>query len=121
MIVICRIIFLPLHRLFIALNALFIWVMIVISLIVSVKAKNATKAAVKWNEIPADGYEIFMAQGKTGKYKKVKTITKGETVSYTKSSLKAGNTYYFYIKAYKTVGDAKIYGGTSNVKTVSIK
>ena len=62
-----------------------------------------------------------MAQGKTGKYKKVKTITKGETVTYTKPSLKSGNTYYFYIKAYKTVGDAKIYGGTSNVKTVSIR
>ncbi len=89
--------------------------------LVSVKAKDATKAVLKWNLIPADGYEIYMAQGKTGKYKKVKTITKGETVTYTKSSLKSGNTYYFYVKAYKTVGDAKIYGGTSNVKTVSIK
>ena len=87
----------------------------------SVKAKDATKAVLKWNLIPADGYEIYMAQGKTGKYKKVKTITKGETVTYTKPSLKSGNTYYFYIKAYKTVGDAKIYGGTSNVKTVSIR
>ena len=89
--------------------------------LVSVKAKDATKATVKWNGVSADGYEIFMAQGKTGKYKKVKTITKGETVSYTKSSLKAGNTYYFYVRAYKTVGDTKIYGASSNVKTVSIK
>jgi hypothetical protein len=89
--------------------------------LVSVKAKDATKATVKWNGVSADGYEIFMAQGKTGKYKRVKTITKGATVSYTKSSLKAGNTYYFYVRAYKTVGDTKIYGASSNVKTVSIK
>lgn len=87
----------------------------------SAKAKDATKAVLKWNELPADGYEIYMAQGKTGSYKKVKTITKGETVTYTKSSLKSGNTYYFYVRAYKTLGDAKIYGASSNVKTVSIK
>lgn len=89
--------------------------------LVSVTVKSTTKAVLKWNLVSADGYEIYMAQGKDGKYKKVKTITSGETVTYTKSSLKSGNTYYFYVKAYKTVGDAKIYGGTSNVKTVSIK
>lgn len=87
----------------------------------SVTQKNATKATLSWSEIPADGYEIYMATGKNGKYKKVKTIEKGSTVSYTKSSLKAGTTYYFKIKAFKTVGEAKVYGEFGNVKTVSIK
>lgn len=87
----------------------------------SVKAKDSSRAVLKWSKVSSDGYEIYMAEGKNAKYKKVKTVTKSETVTYTKSSLKSGKTYYFYVRAYKTVGDVKIYGASSNVKSVSIK
>ena len=61
-----------------------------------------------------------MAAGKNGEYKKIKTITKDTTVSYTKSSLAKG-TYSFIIRAYKTVDGTKLYGDFSKVKSVSIK
>lgn len=89
--------------------------------LVSAAAKSANTATLTWNETAADGYEIYMATGKNGKYKKIKTITDASKVTYTKSSLKSSVTYYFSLRAYKTVGDTKIYGEYGNVKTVSIK
>lgn len=82
---------------------------------------DAGKVTIKWTSVTADGYEIYMATGKNGKYKKIKTIAKNTTVTYTKGSLVKGTTYSFIIKAYKTVGDTKLYGDFSKVKSVSIK
>ncbi len=89
--------------------------------LVSVISKSAKKATLSWEETAADGYEIYMATSKNGTYKKVKTITDASKVAYTKSSLKTGTTYYFKVRAYKTVEDTKLYGEYGNVKTVSIK
>ncbi|MBO7320215.1 MAG: fibronectin type III domain-containing protein [Clostridia bacterium] len=86
----------------------------------SVSSGNAGKAVLKWSKLPADGYEIYMAEN-GGKYKKIKTVTKNTTVTYTKASLKSGVKYSFKIRAYVSVDGAKVYGAYSNVKTVSIK
>ena len=86
----------------------------------SAAGTDAGKVTLKWQSAAADGYEIYMANVKDGKYKKIKTITKNTTLTYTKSSLDKG-TYSFKIRAYKTVGDTKLYGDFSNVKSVSIK
>ena len=87
----------------------------------TVKQNGAGKATLSWKKTSSNGYEVYMATGKDGKYNLVKTITSGSTITYTKSSLKAGKTYYFSVRAFKTVGDTKIYGEYSSVKTVSIK
>lgn len=86
----------------------------------SATVSDAGKAVLKWGKTAADGYEIYMATG-TGQYKKIKTITKNSTVTYSKGSLAKGKTYSFIVRAYKTVGDSKLYGDYSNVKSVSIK
>ena len=62
-----------------------------------------------------------MKTGKNGKYKKVKTITKGSTVKYTKTGLKQGKTYYFKVKAYRKVSNKKVYSSYSKVKSAKIK
>lgn len=85
----------------------------------SASATDAGKTTLKWGKTAADGYEIYMATG-TGQYKKIKTVTNSSTVSYSKTLAK-GNPYSFIIRAYKTVGDSKLYGDYSNVKSVSIK
>ncbi len=86
----------------------------------SATLSDAGKVTLKWGKTAADGYEVYMATGK-GQYKKINTITKNSTVSYTKASLTKGNSYSFIVRAYKTVGDSKLYGDYSNVKSVSIK
>lgn len=87
----------------------------------SATSGSAGKVTVKWASTAATGYEIYMATGKDGQYKKIKTITKNTTTSYIKSSLKAGTTYSFIVRAYKTVGDTKLYGDFSKVKYATVK
>lgn len=87
----------------------------------SVSSGSAGKATVKWSATTATGYEIYMATGKDGQYKKIKTVTKNTTTSYTKSSLKTGTSYGFIVRSYKTVGDTKLYGDFSKVKYLTVK
>ena len=83
---------------------------------------KSKKATIKWSKISgATGYEIYMATSKSGKYSKIKTITKASTVSYTKTKLTKKKTYYFKIRTYKTVDGIKIYSSYSNVKSIKIK
>lgn len=88
----------------------------------SVKKKSSSKAVLKWKKVSgASGYEIYMKTGSKGKYKLVKTVKKGKTVSYTKTKLKKKTKYSFKVRAYKTVGGKKVYGSYSRVKTIKLK
>ncbi|MFP3154635.1 lectin like domain-containing protein [Lachnospiraceae bacterium ZAX-1] len=87
----------------------------------TVKAKNNT-ATVTWKSVKgANGYEIYRGTSKKGAYIKVKTITKGSTVNYKNSKLKAKKSYYYQMRAFKTVNGKKVYGGWSKVVNVKIK
>lgn len=88
--------------------------------LVSVKKKGKINAKITWKKVTgADGYDIFMRTGK-GTYKKIKTITKGKKVTFTRPGLKKGKSYSFRIRAYKKAGSAKTYGSYSSVKTIKI-
>lgn len=87
----------------------------------SVKSNKAGCAKLSWKKVSdADGYEIYYTTAKNGTYKKLKTITKTSTVTYTKEKLTEGKTYYFKMRAYKTVDGKKIYGKYSVIKNVKI-
>ena len=58
------------------------------------------------------GYEIYMSTEKLGTYTKVGTITSNEFIS---TNLEAGTSYYYKVRAYKTVNRNKIYGSYSNI------
>ena len=54
----------------------------------SVSMKN-NKAYLKWSKSEnADGYVVYRRIGKTGKYKKIKTINSGNTLKYTNSMVR---------------------------------
>lgn len=79
--------------------------------------KKKKTITVKWKKVSeANGYEIWMATKKKGKYKKIKTITKVSTVKFTKKKLKKGKKYFFKLRAYKNVSGSKLYGPWSAVK-----
>ncbi|MCI6771118.1 MAG: fibronectin type III domain-containing protein [Oscillospiraceae bacterium] len=87
-----------------------------------IAAAGAKKAALKWNkQTGATGYVVYMATSKTGKYSRVAVLKGNSAVSYTKTGLTTGRTYYFKVAAYKTVGGKNIYGGFSSVKAVKVK
>lgn len=82
--------------------------------------KSSSKAKVTWEKVNgASGYEIYLKTG-NGKYKKVKTISKGSTESYTISKLKKKTKYTVKVRAYRKAGSNKIYGSYSKTKKVKM-
>jgi len=85
----------------------------------SLAAKNAgsKKITLTWKKIDgATGYEVYRATSKNGTYSKVTTITKSSTVTYTNTGLTKGKTYYYKVRAYRTVSGKKVYGSYSSAK-----
>lgn len=85
-----------------------------------VSAKGSKKnVALEWDYITgAEGYEIYRATSKNGKYSKIKTITSG--TSYTDKSIKSNKTYYYKIRSYMHTENGKIhYSGYSSVRKVT--
>ena len=83
---------------------------------------GSKKIKVSWNKISGStGYEVYRATSKSGKYSKIKTVTKGSTLSYTNIKLSKGKTYYYKVKAYKTVDGKKVYSSYSSVKYAKAK
>ena len=82
-------------------------------------AKNAGTRKIKlsWKKISgAHGYEIYRATSKNGKYALAKRVTSGSTLSFTNTRLTRGKTYYYKIRAYRTVKKSRKYGAFSTVK-----
>lgn len=88
----------------------------------TVSAKKAKSGAAKitWaKSTGCTGYEVYFASSAKGKFSKATSIGKASTVSYTKSGLKKGKTYYFKVRSYTTVNGKKIY--SNYTKTVKVK
>ena len=83
---------------------------------------GAKKATLKWNkQVGATGYVVYMATSKNGKYSRIAVLKGNSAVSYTKTGLTTGRTYYFKIASYTTSGTSYIYSAWSSVKGVKIK
>ncbi len=83
------------------------------------KNTSSKKAKIKWGKVSgASGYKLYMSTKKSSGYK---SIYSGTKLSYTKSKLKKGKTYYFKLRTYRTVNGKKIYSSYSSVKKVKIK
>ncbi|MGG1398868.1 S8 family serine peptidase [Bacillus salipaludis] len=80
----------------------------------SLKAATAdyNKLHVSWAKVSGvTGYEVYRSTSKSGTYSKVATVS---TTSYNNSSLTTGKTYYYKVKAYRTVAGKKVYGSYSS-------
>ena len=74
-----------------------------------------------WNDVAREnGYQIYYATSKTGTYKLLDTV-RANDVSETCAGLTSGKTYYFKVRAYKTVNSTKVYSSFSPVKGLKIK
>ncbi len=84
---------------------------------VTLKAKP-TEVTISWNKVSASGYYIYRSTNKDSGYKKIATIKKGKTVSYTNKKLKQNTTYYYKVQAYQTVKKKNITGTNSDVFSI---
>ena len=83
---------------------------------------GSKKATVKWKKVSgANGYEIYRATTKNGKYTNVKTIKNNSTTSYTNSKLSSKKGYYYKVRAYINVNGNKVYSSYSSIKYIKTK
>lgn len=79
--------------------------------------KLVTKKGIKklqWNqEKLANGYQVYRASSKSGKYSLVKTFKSAKNRTFTSS--KNGKKYYYKVRTFKTVKNIKIYSKFSNI------
>lgn len=82
---------------------------------------KSSKVTITWKkQSKVSGYEVWMSNKKGSGYKKIKTISKGKTVSYTKKGLKKNKKYYFKVRSYRLVNNQKVYGKLSGAKGYQI-
>ncbi|MBQ2284164.1 MAG: fibronectin type III domain-containing protein, partial [Clostridia bacterium] len=84
-------------------------------------AAGKKSATLKWSKETGTGYVVYMATSKNGKYSKIATVKGSSNISTVKKNLTTGKTYYFKVRAYKTVGDSNLYGAYTTVKAVKVK
>lgn len=86
----------------------------------SVSAVSPTKAKLSWKKTAgAQGYQIYRATSYKGKYTKVRTVTKGSLQSCTDTNLTPNKTYYYKIRAYRTVNKTTKYSKFSSVTSIT--
>ena len=77
---------------------------------------------LKWSKVSgANGYIVYSATSKNGKYKAVKTVKKASTLDFTQKKLKKGKNYYYKIRAYRTVNGKKVTSADSQIQSAKIK
>lgn len=85
-----------------------------------VKAKSTAYKTIvlSWNKVSgASGYEIYRADSKKGPYRKIKTISNGNTCTFKNKKLKFNRKYYYKVRAFKTTGTGTEYAADSNILT----
>ena len=74
---------------------------------------------ISWNEISgASGYAVYASTSKDGTYTLKKTISGKSNVSYLDKNLNTNTTYYYKVRAYRTVGSKKVYSSYSSIVSV---
>jgi len=82
---------------------------------VSISAVSATPVPtviVSWNYISdTSGYRVYRSSTETGIYTQIgSNITNNYTISYTDTTVSAGNTYWYKVAAYNSIGEAEKSG-----------
>ena len=81
--------------------------------------KSGSKVKISWNNISGEtGYQISRSTSKSTK-SVWKTVTSTTAKNATYSTVK-GKKYYYRVRAYKVVGDDKIYGPWSDAKSYKL-
>jgi hypothetical protein len=81
-------------------------------------AVKPTGAKLSWRAVAGKTkYEVWRSLVKDSGYKVVKTIA---SASFKDTGLTAGKTYYYKVRAYRTVSGKKVYGAYSDIKFIKL-
>lgn len=70
----------------------------------SAESNGAKSIRLTWSRIPGvSGYQVYRATSKDGKYTKITTVKGSTKVTYLDLNRTTGKTYWYKIRAYKTI------------------
>ncbi|MEG0918517.1 MAG: C1 family peptidase [Anaerovoracaceae bacterium] len=83
---------------------------------------NKGKVVLRWSRAAnePEGYKVYRATSKNGKYTGYKWVKNGTAKTTTDTNVKKGKTYYYKVRAYLRVGDTFVWGGYSPVAKTTI-
>jgi hypothetical protein len=85
------------------------------------RRKGRHKIKLTWKKVSkASGYIIYYKTSRSGKFRKLTTISKNRA-SYTKKIKNKKQTYYFKVQAYRKNGQKRLYGAYSKTFKVTCK
>ena len=76
---------------------------------VTAESVSSTSIRVSWDEVTgAEGYEVWRSDTEDGDYTNL-TESGTPNTSYTNTGVTTGQTYYYKVRAYKTVDEQRVY------------
>jgi len=89
----------------------------------AISAKPAAKAiTLSWSgDNGAGGYQIYRKDTFNGSFKKIKTITNGDTVSYKNTGLLTDHEYYYKIRPYSKADGKTYYNSYTTITAATMK
>ena len=87
-----------------------------------VASANYDKLRLSWEPLSGvDGYQIYRATSKSGKYAKIATVKGASSATYTDTGRTCGTRYYYKLRAYKKIGGKTVYSKYSTILSAYAK
>ena len=87
-----------------------------------VTSASYDKLRLSWEPLSGvDGYQIYRATSKSGKYAKIATVKGASSATYTNTGRTCGTRYYYKLRAYKKIGGKTGYSAYSSVLSAYAK
>jgi len=83
----------------------------------TIKSVGSNNVKLTYDKVKVTGYVIYYSTNNKD-WTKAATVSNADTLEYNVKKLKANKTYYFKVRAYKTVSGEKVYGKYSDVVSV---
>ena len=87
-----------------------------------VASASYDKLRLSWEPMSGvDGYQIYRATSKSGKYAKIATVKGAYSATYTDTGRTCGTRYYYKLRAYKKIGGKTVYSKYSAILSAYAK
>ena len=87
-----------------------------------VASASYDKLRLSWEPLSGvDGYQIYRASSKSGKYAKIATVKGASSATYTDTGRTCGTRYYYKLRAYKKIGGKTVYSKYSAILSAYAK
>ena len=87
-----------------------------------VASASYDKLRLSWEPMSGvDGYQLYRATSKSGKYAKIATVKGASSATYTDTGRTCGTRYYYKLRAYKKIGGKTVYSKYSTTLSAYAK